>query len=186
MKPKQKAGGPYSSPPEDLSRAKEFLLAMLRNGPCLSKEVGEAAEEKGIGNMLFFHARKELGVKAERVRRSGDKAGFIWQLSLPDALVAKSMPSTSPIESKPVSTTKPPSAPIVATTNGNGTHELIQAVEAQTAQLEREIADLQERRATLEAEIAAKMRRLEGLLQANMARSAAETALRNLLGLEGV
>ncbi len=176
MKRQRKASGPYSSPPEELARAKQFLVDILGSGPRLSKEVGEAAEEKGIGHMLFFHARKELSVKAHRVSREGEGTGFVWQLSLPGAPVAKSLPHAPLVESKPVA----------VTTNGNGTHALIQAVEAQTAQLEQEIAGLKEKRAFLEAEIAAKAKHLEGLLQANLARSDAEAALRNLLQQEGV
>lgn len=61
------------------SRAKQFLERYLANGPMLSKNIFNAAEDEGINEASVKRARKHLGVRS--FHRDGD---LQWYMELPN------------------------------------------------------------------------------------------------------
>jgi hypothetical protein len=60
-----------------LKKAKEFLRELLADGPVAASDGAEGAQAHGISTRTLERARRELGVKVEKV---GFEGGWSWKL----------------------------------------------------------------------------------------------------------
>jgi putative DNA primase/helicase len=66
--------------------AKQFLIALLSNGPVVSKEVHEGAKENGIAKKTLERAARDLGVDIKHDGPLNDKGERTWQWHPPTKL----------------------------------------------------------------------------------------------------
>jgi len=60
--------------------AAEFLTALLADGGMQSEKIFEEAEAQGLSRRTLFRAKKDLGIKADKVSFGG---GWTWRLLSP-------------------------------------------------------------------------------------------------------
>ncbi len=58
--------------------AKTFLMEQLKEGAREAREIQAAAEQNGINRATLFAAKKELGIKAEKITGLGQHGRWIW------------------------------------------------------------------------------------------------------------
>ncbi len=58
--------------------AKAFIMEQLKDGPRESREILAEAEQNGINRATLFAAKKELGIKAEKITGLGQRGRWIW------------------------------------------------------------------------------------------------------------
>ena len=63
-----------------VKKAKDFLLAVLANGPVVAKTIDRKAAAAGISKASLRRARKALKIKVRRKGGFADKGRWVWQL----------------------------------------------------------------------------------------------------------